>query len=101
MLGKTIKELGVSEVSCPYYSVKEAKLPFERFPGADVLLSPEMKSTGESMGIDNDFSIAVCLNAAAGLLVAEKSNSFNEGYQELRKHILSGKVINHISKFSK
>jgi len=52
-------------------------------------------------GKDNDFSIAVCLNAAAGLLVAEKSNSFNEGYQELRKHILSGKVINHISKFSK
>jgi len=52
-------------------------------------------------GEDNDFSIAVCLNAAAGLLVAEKSNSFNEGYQELRKHILSGKVINHISKFTK
>ena len=52
-------------------------------------------------GEDNDFSIAVCLNAAAGLLVAEKSNSFNEGYQELRKHILSGKVINHISKFAK
>ena len=52
-------------------------------------------------GEDNDFSIAVCLNAAAGLLVAEKSNSFNEGYQELRKHILSGKVINHISKLSK
>ena len=52
-------------------------------------------------GKDNDFSIAVCLNAAAGLLVAEKSNSFNEGYQELRKHILSGKVINHISKLAK
>jgi len=52
-------------------------------------------------GKDNDFSIAVCLNAAAGLLVAEKSNSFNQGYQELRKHILSGKVINHISKLAK
>jgi len=52
-------------------------------------------------GKDNDFSIAVCLNAAAGLLVAEKSNSFNEGYQKLRKHILSGKVINHISKLAK
>ena len=52
-------------------------------------------------GKDNDFSIAVCLNAAAGLLVAEKSNSFKEGYEELRKHILSGKVINHISKLVK
>ena len=52
-------------------------------------------------GKDNDFSIAVCLNAAAGLLVAEKSNSFKEGYEELRKHILSRKVINHITKLTK
>ena len=52
-------------------------------------------------GKDNDFSVAVCLNAAAGLLVAEKSNSFKEGYEELRKHMLSGKVINHISKLMK
>ena len=49
-------------------------------------------------GKDNDFSVAVCLNAAAGLLVAEKSKSFKDGYLDLRKHILSGKVINHISK---
>ena len=52
-------------------------------------------------GEDNDFSIAVCLNAAAGLLAAEKSNNFKEGYQKLREHILSGKVINHISKLMK
>ena len=52
-------------------------------------------------GKDNDFSVAVCLNAAAGLLVSEKSNTFKEGYQELRKHIISGKVINHISELSK
>ena len=52
-------------------------------------------------GKDNDFSIAVCLNAAAGLIVSEKSNSFKEGYEELRKHILSGKVINHVSKLNK
>ena len=52
-------------------------------------------------GKDTDFSIAVCLNAAAGLLVAEKSNNFHEAYQKLRKHILSGKVINHISKLMK
>ncbi len=52
-------------------------------------------------GKDNDFSIAVCLNAAAGMIVAEKSNSFKEGYEELRKHILSGKVFNHILKLVK
>ncbi len=51
-------------------------------------------------GKDNDFSIAVCLNAAAGLMVAEKSKSFSDGYEKLRKHILSGKVINHISKLA-
>ena len=52
-------------------------------------------------GKDNDFSIAVCLNAAAGLLVAEKSTNFKEVYENLRKHILSGKVINHLSKLIK
>jgi len=52
-------------------------------------------------GKDNDFSVAVCLNAAAGLLIAEKSSSLKDGYQDLRKHILSGAVINHISKIAK
>ena len=51
-------------------------------------------------GKDSDFSIAVCLNAAAGLVVAEKSKSFRDGYQDLRKHILSGDVLNHISKLA-
>ena len=49
-------------------------------------------------GKDNDFSIAVCLNAAAGLLVSEKLNNFKEGYEKLREHILSGKVMPHITK---
>ena len=49
-------------------------------------------------GKDNDFSIAVCLNAAAGLIVADKASSFKEGYIKLRDHILSGKVMDHISK---
>ena len=51
-------------------------------------------------GKDTDFSIAVCLNAAAGLVVAEKSKSLRDGYQDLRKHILSGDVLNHISKLA-
>ena len=49
-------------------------------------------------GKDNDFSIAVCLNAAAGLIVSDKVSSFKDGYIKLRDHILSGKVISHISK---
>jgi len=73
---------------------------FENIVGKDPEYNAE-KMKEIFQGKDNDFSIAACLNAAAGLLVAEKSNSFKEGYQELRKHILSGKVINHISKLVK
>ena len=73
---------------------------FENIVGKDPEYNGEkMKEIFE--GKDNDFSVAVCLNAAAGLIVAEKSESFKNGYQDLRKHILSGKVINHISKLAK
>ena len=48
-------------------------------------------------GKDNDFSKAVCLNAAAGLIVAEKYNKFNEAYENTRKHILSGDAFNHLT----
>ncbi len=59
MLGKTLKELGLDrEVQPGHVSVKEAVFPFNRFPNADVLLGPEMKSTGEVMGIDSDFGRA-------------------------------------------
>ena len=57
-MGKTLDELGVEEVEPDYYSVKEAVFPFNRFPEVDPILSPEMKSTGEVMGIDKDFGIA-------------------------------------------
>ncbi len=56
MLGRTLKDLGLSsEVQPLHVSVKEAVFPFNRFPDVDVLLGPEMKSTGEVMGIDVDF----------------------------------------------
>ena len=73
---------------------------FENIIGKDPEYNAE-KMKEIFQGKDNDFSVAVCLNAAAGLLVAEKSKSFKEGYQDLRKYILSGKVINHISKLVK
>ena len=47
-------------------------------------------------GEDNDFSKAVCLNAAAGLIVSEKHTVFTEAYQDSRKHILSGKAFIHL-----
>ena len=59
MAGKSLEELGFTEeIWPPHYSVKEAVFPFIKFPGADTLLGPEMKSTGEVMGIDSDFGRA-------------------------------------------
>ncbi|HUL60379.1 MAG TPA: ATP-grasp domain-containing protein, partial [Anaeromyxobacteraceae bacterium] len=56
MVGKTLAEAGVSAPAHPrHISVKEAVFPFARFPGVDPVLGPEMKSTGEVMGIDQDF----------------------------------------------
>ncbi|MBU0502397.1 MAG: carbamoyl-phosphate synthase large subunit, partial [Candidatus Margulisbacteria bacterium] len=59
MLGKSLKELGIEKEIVPkHFSVKEAVFPFNRFPGVDPVLGPEMKSTGEVMGIDSDFGRA-------------------------------------------
>jgi carbamoyl-phosphate synthase large subunit len=59
MLGRTLQELGLAAGIVPaHISVKEAVLPFDRFPGVDILLGPEMKSTGEVMGIGSDFGSA-------------------------------------------
>src|SRR5437867_3915464 len=59
MVGKSLRELGFTEMHTPpHLSVKEAVFPFTKFPGVDVLLGPEMKSTGEVMGIDADFGWA-------------------------------------------
>ena len=56
MAGKTLQELGfTAEVTTPHSSVKEAVLPFIKFPGVDTVLGPEMKSTGEAMGLDTSF----------------------------------------------
>ena len=59
MAGKQLGELGVTEEVVPIHtSVKESVFPFSKFPGVDVVLGPEMRSTGEVMGADKDFGIA-------------------------------------------
>jgi len=59
MVGKTLKELGFTqEKRIKHIAVKEAVFPFDRFHGVDTILGPEMKSTGEVMGIDEDFGLA-------------------------------------------
>jgi carbamoyl-phosphate synthase large subunit len=59
MAGKTLKELGFTEEIWPkYWAVKESVFPFNKFMGQDILLSPEMRSTGEVMGLDADLGVA-------------------------------------------
>ena len=59
MAGKTLKELGFTGENWPkYWAVKESVFPFNRFHGQDILLSPEMRSTGEVMGLDAELGIA-------------------------------------------
>ena len=52
--GKTLKEMGIKEVTPKHVAVKEAVFPFAKFAGVDTILGPEMRSTGEVMGIDDD-----------------------------------------------
>src|SRR5205814_7394565 len=60
MVGKTLDELGLHEEVVPkHFSVKESVFPFNKFPGVDIILGPEMRSTGEVMGIDECFSMVV------------------------------------------
>ena len=71
MAGKTLKELGFTQEIWPkYWAVKESVFPFNRFHGQDILLSPEMRSTGEVMGLDGDLGIAYAKSqmAAGGAL---------------------------------
>ncbi|MBU6408817.1 MAG: carbamoyl-phosphate synthase large subunit [Verrucomicrobia bacterium] len=59
MAGRTLKELGFTQETRPaYWAVKESVFPFNRFHGQDILLSPEMRSTGEVMGLDADLGVA-------------------------------------------
>jgi len=69
MAGQSLKSQGITkEVIPPYFSVKEAVFPFVKFPGVDTILGPEMKSTGEVMGVGNTFAEAfVKSQLAAGV----------------------------------
>jgi len=78
MLGKSLQELGFIEAPKPkHVSVKEAVFPFNRFPDVDILLGPEMKSTGEVMGIDHSFGLAFAKSQmAAGFKMPTKGSIF-------------------------
>jgi carbamoyl-phosphate synthase large subunit len=78
MVGKKLRELGVTSEPVPRsISVKEAVFPFRKFAGVDIVLGPEMRSTGEVMGISDDFAIAFTKSQiAAGTLLPTHGNVF-------------------------
>src|SRR3954465_6817711 len=77
MAGRTLREQNAREVTPGYFSVKEAVFPFNRFPGVDPILGPEMKSTGEVMGIGETFGEAfVKSQIAAGVKMPTGGNAF-------------------------
>lgn len=78
MAGQTLSELGVTkEITPPYFSVKEAVFPFVKFPGVDTILGPEMKSTGEVMGVGKTFGEAfVKSQLGAGVKLPEAGQVF-------------------------
>jgi carbamoyl-phosphate synthase large subunit len=77
MAGKSLKEQAVEEVTPPYFSVKEAVFPFAKFPGVDTILGPEMKSTGEVMGVGETFGEAfVKSQLAAGVKLPAGGKAF-------------------------
>ena len=90
MLGHTLKSLGlIKEIVPSHISVKEAVLPFNRFPGVDTLLGPEMKSTGEVMGIDTEFGGAYAkAQAGAGNILPTSGTVFISVQDRDKKGIL-------------
>jgi anthranilate phosphoribosyltransferase len=92
-----LKDNKISEITI---DPKELNINADKF---DNLLGDDAKFNANKMidifkGEDNDFSKAVCLNAAAGLIVVEKHSEFKNSYEDTRKHILTGKTFEHLKK---
>ena len=91
-------QLKNGEISNILINPKELKINtvgFETIIGKDANYNSK-KIIDIFKGVDNDFSVAVCLNAAAGLIVSEDKDNFKEAYQKTRDHILSGKTLKYL-----
>ena len=92
-----LKENKISEIMIDPKELNVNAEKFENLIGDDAKLNAE-KMINIFKGEDNDFSKAVCLNAAAGLIVNETHQNFADAYNDAREHILSNKVIKHLEK---
>lgn len=91
MLGATLRDLGITrEVEISHWAVKEAVFPFDRFENVDTLLGPEMKSTGEVMGIDDNLGLAIVKShLAVGAALPKSGNVFISVRDGDKKNIVS------------
>ncbi len=90
MAGQRLADLGVAENLYPAHtSVKESVFPFSKFPGVDVILGPEMRSTGEVMGADADFAVAFAkAQMAAGGSLPSEGNVFLSVRESDKGHVV-------------
>ncbi|MEC9374480.1 MAG: ATP-grasp domain-containing protein, partial [Planctomycetota bacterium] len=90
MMGRSLEELGASErPDTGYYAVKESVFPFDKFPGVDVVLGPEMRSTGEVMGVDASLPIALAkAEMAAGQTLPMEGGVFLSVRDADKNHIV-------------
>ena len=99
MAGKTLQELGFTkDVAVAHVAVKESVFPFSRFPGVDAILGPEMKSTGEVMGIDSTFGMAFAKSQiAAGTILPGSGKIFlSVNNKDKRQIVFLAKELEHL-----
>jgi carbamoyl-phosphate synthase large subunit len=91
MAGKTLAELGIEREPIPsHVSVKESVFPFRKFVGVDIVLGPEMRSTGEVMGVSERFSIAFAKSQlASGVVLPMRGRIFLSVTARHKEHIVS------------
>jgi carbamoyl-phosphate synthase large subunit len=90
MMGKTLAEMGIREAPWPKYtSVKESVFPFIKFQGVDVILGPEMRSTGEVMGIDENFPLAFAKSQMAASTTLPKEGNIFISVREADKDLIA------------
>ena len=90
MAGESLESFGLTRQTPDHIAVKEAVFPFARFPGVDPVLSPEMKSTGEVMGIDSDFAMAFYKSQlGGGTLLPSSGTVFISVKNSDKPHILA------------
>jgi carbamoyl-phosphate synthase large subunit len=98
MAGRTLAELGMTEIEPRHVSVKEVVFPFVKFEGVDTILGPEMRSTGEVMGIDSDFARAFAKSQlAAGMKLPTGGTAFLSVREADKSHLVElGRRLHHL-----